>query len=60
MIITSVAAWFITGSVETGLCIGFVDMLAKLFSYYAHERLWQRVKWGFVRSDVVVGCGGGI
>lgn len=59
LIITAVVARGVTGSVAVGLAIGGLDCLVKLGTYYIHERLWLRVKWGHVDSDVV-SKGGGI
>lgn len=34
----------LTGSWEMGLTIGAIDTVIKTFLYYAHERLWMKVK----------------
>lgn len=41
---TTVIAYFVTGHVETALKIGVFEFLAKLLIYYAHERLWTRIR----------------
>jgi len=37
-------AWIVTGKVDTALQIGFFEFFAKLFIYYAHERLWTYIR----------------
>jgi uncharacterized membrane protein len=37
---TTLIAWMITGEVDMALKIGFFEFFAKLFIYYAHERIW--------------------
>ncbi len=43
-LITLSLAWFFTKSFETSLKIGLVDTVAKLIVYYAHERMWLKVR----------------
>ena len=43
---TIVLSWFITGSVETGLQIGGVEVITKMILYYFHERVWYRINFG--------------
>ena len=43
---TMIIGWFITGNPITGLKIGGVEVITKLFLYYFHERLWFRLKLG--------------
>ena len=37
---TLLISWIITGELETGLKIGFTELITKMILYYAHERLW--------------------
>ena len=37
---TVLLGWIITGSIETGLKIGGVEVITKMVLYYLHERLW--------------------
>jgi uncharacterized membrane protein len=41
---TVTIAWFITGEVQTAFKIGVIEFFAKVFIYYLHERLWQRIQ----------------
>ena len=43
---TIVLSWLITGSAETGLQIGGVEVLTKMVLYYFHERAWYRINFG--------------
>ena len=48
--ITACIAWAVTGEVRFGAFIGGLDALIKLVSYYAHERVWNRVDFGRARA----------
>ena len=43
---TVLLSWFITGSPETGLKIGLVEVISKMVLYYLHERMWYRINFG--------------
>ncbi len=43
---TMLIAWVITGNPFTGLKIGFVEVISKMFLYYFHEKLWYRINFG--------------
>lgn len=43
---TILLSWFFTGSIGTALSIGLTEVLTKMFLYYAHERVWNRVSLG--------------
>ena len=53
LIFTSLAAWLVTGSAKAGLAIGSIDFIMKIGTFYAHERFWQRVRWGLVDTNAV-------
>lgn len=57
-LLTFVTAWIVTGSMRTGMAVGFVDFLVKVGTFYGHERLWHRVRWGVVRPEQVSNGGG--
>ena len=48
---TMVIAAAATGDAGVAASIGVLDSLLKIGFYYAHERLWYRVRWGFRASD---------
>jgi uncharacterized membrane protein len=41
---TVTIAWMVTGETGTAMQIGFFEFFAKLAIYYAHERVWTRIK----------------
>jgi uncharacterized membrane protein len=59
LIFTTLMGWMITGSAKAGLTLGLADFIVKIGTFYAHERFWQKVKWGRVDADVA-DVGGGI
>jgi uncharacterized membrane protein len=48
--ITATVAWVVTGKLHFAATIGVADMVIKLGAYYAHERLWNRLAFGRIRS----------
>jgi len=40
---------FFTGEVHLAVAVGGVEVIAKLIIFYAHERIWGLVRWGFVQ-----------
>lgn len=45
---TMSVVYIVTGDVALMASVGAVDILAKVFFYYLHERTWGKVKWGLV------------
>ncbi|TMM45332.1 DUF2061 domain-containing protein [Qipengyuania marisflavi] len=45
---TILLAWFFTGSVQTALSIGGLEVFTKLALYFMHERIWARLPFGIV------------
>lgn len=45
-------AYFITGQIGDALKIGAIEFVGKIFIYYLHERAWQIVPRGKIRSLV--------
>jgi len=41
---TALIAFFVTGSVEAGLAIGFLDTVLKIVLYYIHELAWEKLE----------------
>ncbi len=53
---TFVIAYIITGSTQVAIEIGMIEVVAKIFFYYIHERAWQFLPRGTIRhieSDVL-------
>jgi len=40
---TVTIAWMVTGDTKLALEIGAIEVVAKIFIYYAHERIWLSV-----------------
>jgi uncharacterized membrane protein len=36
--------------VKWALSIGFVELFTKIFLYYMHERLWNRLSFGRIKG----------
>lgn len=58
--VTAGVAWLITSQWRLALSIGLADTAAKLFVYYAHERLWHNIHFGRVEPKPEVMQGDGI
>lgn len=47
---TILISWLITREVKWAISIGFVELFTKIFLYYVHERVWNRVSFGRVKA----------
>jgi uncharacterized membrane protein len=52
-VITSGVVYLITGKAELGLSIAALDCFVKLITYYAHERAWNSISFGYHDSSLV-------
>ncbi|HPA16694.1 MAG TPA: DUF2061 domain-containing protein [Verrucomicrobiae bacterium] len=43
---TMIISFLITGKLKWALSIGVVELFTKMFLYYAHERIWNRISFG--------------
>ena len=43
---TMLISYLITGSIAIAASIGSIEVLTKMFLYYFHERVWDRVEYG--------------
>lgn len=43
---TILISWLITGKLHIALSIGFVELFTKIFLYYCHERIWEKIPLG--------------
>lgn len=48
VLITAAVALLITGSVTDAINIGIAANVVKTGTYFAYERLWDRVTWGLM------------
>ena len=39
-------AWIITGDWKMGGSIAGIEVITKMFFYYFHERIWNKIMWG--------------
>lgn len=49
-IITILASFFVFGSWEISISVAIAADFMKIFFYYAHERLWEKISWGRVNK----------
>jgi len=43
---TFIISWLITGQVLLATGIAFTEIMTKVLLFWAHERVWNKVKWG--------------
>jgi len=48
---TILISWIITRKLYIAFSIGSIELFTKMFLYYFHERLWERVKIGRTLID---------
>lgn len=46
-----VVVYLVTGDLTLVASVGVVDVVAKVFFYYLHERTWGKVKWGVIGPE---------
>jgi uncharacterized membrane protein len=47
---TILISWLITREFKFALSIGLVELFTKIFLYYGHERLWNRISFGRAKT----------
>jgi uncharacterized membrane protein len=47
---TIILSWIISGDPTIGLSIGGVELMTKMFLYYAHERVWYKIDFGIKKN----------
>ena len=47
---TIVISFLVTGQVKLAISIGFIEVFTKIGLFYAHERLWNKLSFGRVKS----------
>ncbi len=43
--------YIVTGKVEQALTIGGIEIVLKMFLYYFHERVWNKIKLGRIEEN---------
>ena len=46
---TILISFLITGKAKYAISIGFVELFTKIFLYYCHERIWNKLSFGRVK-----------
>jgi uncharacterized membrane protein len=47
---TIVISFLVTGQIKLAMSIGFIELFTKICLYYGHERVWNKIPLGRVRS----------
>jgi uncharacterized membrane protein len=47
---TILISFLVTGHAKMAISIGFVELFTKIALYYAHERVWNKLSFGRVKS----------
>jgi adenylylsulfate kinase len=48
---TMTVVFFVTGDLALVASVGIVDVSAKVFFYYVHERTWGKIHWGILGPE---------
>jgi uncharacterized membrane protein len=51
LLVTVCVAWVLIGRADVAASIGLFDTGVKLVAFYAHERLWLKVRFGRLQTD---------
>ncbi len=43
---TILISWLISGTLKVAFSIGAVELFTKMFLYYSHERVWNKISLG--------------
>ncbi len=43
---TFLISWFVTGHIGMASGIALTEVFTKVFLFWFHERVWNKVKWG--------------
>jgi Predicted membrane protein len=50
---TMVISFIITGNVKFAVSIGGVEVFTKMFLYFLHERLWNKISFGKIEQEPI-------
>ena len=51
---TIVISYIVTNNLKAAFTIGVVDSLIDLGVHVGYERVWSRIKWGYVNPEPVI------
>lgn len=54
---TMVVVFIMTGDMALVASVGVIDVVAKVFFYYLHERTWGTIHWGLLGTEPHVANG---
>lgn len=43
---TVIIAYIITGTINSAISIGGIELVTKMALYFFHERTWNKINWG--------------
>jgi uncharacterized membrane protein len=43
---TILISWLVVGDIALAFSIGSLELFTKMILYFAHERAWNKIKWG--------------
>jgi len=46
---TIIVSYFVTGNLVMAASIGTIEVITKIFIYYCHERIWNRLPFGKIK-----------
>ncbi len=47
---TILLSYIVTGNLADSFAIGLTEVFTKIFIYYLHERVWDRIPWGRIHG----------
>ncbi len=45
-LVTTIVVFIYSGELAAAAIVGSIDAAVKIFLYWGHERIWQRIYWG--------------
>ena len=45
-LVTGLVAFAVTGRLDLAITVGVGDSIVKFFTYYLHERMWSKIRFG--------------
>ncbi|MCP4650870.1 MAG: DUF2061 domain-containing protein [PVC group bacterium] len=50
LLVTIIAIYIYSGNIKESLVVGISANAIKIFLYYAHERIWNRIGFGIIKG----------
>lgn len=50
---TMIISFLITGKLTWAISIGAIELFTKMFLYYIHERMWNKIKFGRLKPEEI-------